>query len=369
MIIKKRDESTVSATCEDADDLLALRRVIRQGDVITGSTTRVIKRDKDYSRPDRGERVRITVSIIVEKISLDGTLERLRIGGTVQESNNDAVAHGTHHSMTITVSDTIAITKKGPKSEGKSRWSHTDYTILRGDTKSGKRTSSSFLLVAIDTSDCGVAILKGTHLKISPNMYSGRGGKRYKTNHSMDAFFAMASSAIDAVLEDEKRVERVILFGPGNTKKEFANYMNIKSGQRKMNKCDITITEGIDASGEDGIHMFTKSDAMRESISGSKMARVSDILDKIIEHAHKKIPRYAMGYEETQKAVNIGAIDALIFSDMALQQYGNEQKMIDLLNAAEESGAEVYGVDSTTDIGLRASGLGGVVALLRYAIV
>lgn len=367
MIIKKRDESTVTVTCEDADDLLALRRVIKRGDAVTGSTTRVIKRDKDYSRPDRGERVRITVSITTEKISLDGTLERLRIGGTVLESNNEAVAHGTHHSMTVVVGDGATITKKGSKSEGRSRWSHTDYTILKGDTKSGKKTSS-FLLVAIDTSDCGVAVLRGTHLKISPNMYSGRGGKRYKTSHSMDGFFATAASAIDAVLEDEKGIERIILFGPGNTKKEFANYMNMKHGQRKAGRYDITITEGIDASGEDGIRVFTRSDAMRESISGSKMARVSDVLDRIIEHAHKKIPRYAMGYEETQAAAKMGAIDALIFSDVALQQYGDEQKMIDLLNAAEESGAEVYGVDSSTDIGLRASGLGGVVALLRYAV-
>ena len=366
MIVTRKDEYTVGAKSEDADDLLALRRVIRQGDVITGSTTRVIKRDKDYSRPDRGERVRITVSITAEKISLDGTLGRLRIGGTVLESNNDAVPHGSHHSMTAAIGDAVAITKKGPKSGSKSRWSRTDRMILDGNTKSSKR--SAFLLVAIDTSDCGLACLRGTHLKISPNIYSGRGGKRYKTSHSMDDFFASVSAAIDAILADEKDIGHMILFGPGNTKRQFSNHMNSKSGQRSARQCGMTVTEGVDASGEDGIHMFTKSDAMKESMSGSKMALVSDILDTVIEYAYKKIPKYAMGYEETQAAASLGAVDSLIFSDMALQQYGDEQKMIDLLNSAEESGAGVYGVDSSTDIGLRASGLGGVVALLRYAV-
>lgn len=118
MIVKRKDESALSAIAEDADDLLALRRVIKRGDMITGSTTRVLKRDRDYSRPDRGERVRITVTIMAEKISLDGTIERLRIGGTVHESNNDSVPHGTHHSMTVAAGDAITISKRVQREGG-----------------------------------------------------------------------------------------------------------------------------------------------------------------------------------------------------------------------------------------------------------
>jgi len=379
MIIKRRDDSTLSATVEDADDLLALRRVVRRGDTVTGTTTRVIKRDRDYARPDRGERVKLTLSITAEKISLDGTLERLRIGGVVSESSSeDAVSHGAHHSMNVSISDTISITKRG-RSGGdvggkagtgrdKSGWSRTDLRILKGDTKSGGRTK--FILVAVDTGDCAVAVLNGTHLELSPNMYSGMGGKRYKTSRDMGDFFDRIVSHIASVSANDAggRGGTVILFGPGNTKRKLANHMSAKKARNGGGVSSIKVVDGIDSGGQDGIHIFSKSDAMREAMAGSKLARVSEILDHVMEMAHRKIPRYAMGYEETYEAARAGAIDSMIFSDGALQQYGSEQEVIDLLNMAEDSGAEVYGVDSSTDIGLRTSAMGGMVALLRYAL-
>ena len=38
------------------------------------------------------------------------------------------------------------------------------------------------------------------------------------------------------------------------------------------------------------------------------------------------------------------------------------------LNDAESKGVKTFGVDSTTDVGLRVSGLGGIIAILRFPI-
>ena len=75
-----------------------MRRIIKHGDRVIGNTTRVLKRDQDYSRPDKGERIRVRIALIVEKIALDGVLDKLRVGGTILESSNESVPHGTHHS-------------------------------------------------------------------------------------------------------------------------------------------------------------------------------------------------------------------------------------------------------------------------------
>ena len=101
MITKIFDENTVSFIPEESDDLLTLRRIIKKDDKIIGETTRVIKQDKDFSRPDKGERIKIRLAISVEKISLDDVLDRIRVGGTITESNNEAVPHGSHHSFMI----------------------------------------------------------------------------------------------------------------------------------------------------------------------------------------------------------------------------------------------------------------------------
>ncbi|HEX2014930.1 MAG TPA: mRNA surveillance protein Pelota, partial [Nitrososphaera sp.] len=61
------------------------------------------------------------------------------------------------------------------------------------------------------------------------------------------------------------------------------------------------------------------------------------------------------------------AVDIVVFSD-SLFKTANEDEVVKMLNSLESYGARTFAVDSTTDIGLRVSSLGGIVALLRYAI-
>jgi protein pelota len=70
------DENSISVIAEDSDDLFNLRRIIKEEDTVVGDTTRVIKQEKDYSRPDKGERIKVRVALSVEKISLDDVLDR-----------------------------------------------------------------------------------------------------------------------------------------------------------------------------------------------------------------------------------------------------------------------------------------------------
>ena len=112
MITKILDDNSISLIPEESDDLLILRRIIKTGDRIVGTTSRVIKQDKEYSRPDRGDRVKIRIALDVEKISLDNVLDRLRVTGKIAESNNESVPHGSHHSFLIKVNEGFNLIKK-----------------------------------------------------------------------------------------------------------------------------------------------------------------------------------------------------------------------------------------------------------------
>ena len=68
---------------EDADDIFTLRRIIENGDSIIADTSRVVKQIKEYGRPDRGERVKVRVSLKTEEAQLDAAVDRLRITGTI----------------------------------------------------------------------------------------------------------------------------------------------------------------------------------------------------------------------------------------------------------------------------------------------
>ncbi|MGI0077118.1 MAG: mRNA surveillance protein pelota [Nitrosopumilaceae archaeon] len=348
MITKILDDNSISLIPEESDDLLILRRIIKTGDRIVGTTSRVIKQDKEYSRPDRGDRVKIRIALDVEKISLDNVLDRLRVTGKIAESDNESVPHGSHHSFLIKVNEGFNLIKK--------RWEEIEKKLIHS-----KEQKFGFLLIAIDTSDCGIGRLKGTHLELTPNIYSGASGKQYKSNFNIEKFFDIIQRAIFSSL---KEGDNIIIFGPGETKKKFSNYIQKTSVGQKHK---IQVIEGIDSGGEDGIYTFTKSQSMKEIMSESKLAKVSSIIDEIMYRANKKSRKFTMGFEETKNANQFGAIDSLVFSEKIIQTE-DEEKIIEFLNEAESKGVKAYSADSTTDVGLRVTGLGGIVSLLRFPV-
>jgi len=348
MQTKFLDERTISCVPEESDDLFALRRIIKEGDRVIGDTTRLIKLEKDFSRPDKGERIKVRIELDVITVSLDNVLDRLRVKGKIVKSSNELIPNGSHHSFTIKLNEAINLYKKN--------WNNIEKKILKKN-----KMNLVFLLIAIDTAICGIGRVKGTHLHLLPNIYSGAGGKRYKTSFNIEKFFENIQVAINSTIKNK---DVVIMFGPGETKKRFSNYLqNKKIGQNHT----IKIIEGIDTGGEDGIYTFTKSSTMKEIMSESKLAMVSKIIDEIMQSAYHKNKKFTMGFIETQKANQFGAINSLIFSEKVIQSEG-EDKVIDLLNLVETKGAKVFSVDSSTDIGLRVSGLGGIVSTLRFPI-
>ena len=342
---------------EDADDLFSLRRIIESGDYVVADSTRVIKQVGEYARPDKGERIKVRVSIRVENISFDQSIDRLRIAGIITDSSNELVSKGTHHSMTLRVGDSVTI-DKGRK------WSDLEVNILR---KSGD--ASSFILIAIDTQEAAIAKLSGTHLEIIPNIYSGKSGKRYpqatKKDSKTESFFGDISRTITDLFIVEKDRLRAIIFGPGETKRRFYNFL--ANTTELLEKNVFLVLEGIDVAGEDGIYVFLRSSAMKEVMDTSKLASVSSILDEVMYLVSKSEIKFAIGIHEVRNAASMKAISRLVLSD-SIFKTAAESDVIKLLNLLEGQGVKVYAVDSSTDIGMRVSALGGIVALLRYAI-
>ena len=362
MIIKEAKESSGKAYFvipEDADDLLTLRRIIENGDYVFADTTRVIKKVKEFARPDKGERIKVRVSVRVESISLDDIVDRLRITGIITNTDNELVPRGIHHSLTVQVGDTITVDKNR-------KWNDVETNILK---RSGN--STNFILVAIDAQEAAVAKISGTHLKIIPNIYSGQSGKRYqhaaKNNPNIEIFFDDIAKTIQSMFSAAAEAENnstIIIFGPGETKRRFYNLLVEK---HKLEKGKVSLIDGVDVAGEDGIFVFLRSPAIKEAMSSSKLATVSSILDEIMRLVHKGDAKYAMGMQEVSNAASIKAIEYLVFSD-SIFKTTDENDVVKLLNLLESQGAKSFAVDSSTDIGWRVSSLGGIVALLRYSI-
>jgi protein pelota len=353
MIVKPSGTSSTAffVIPEDADDLFTLRRVVEKDDYIIAETSRAIKQIKEYGRPDKGERVKVRVSIRVEQSELDAAVDRLRITGVIIDADNEMVTKGTHHSFSVQPGDTITMDKRR-------RWQDVELRMLKraGD-------SSSFILVAIDTQEAAVAKVSGTHVKVIPNIYSGQSGKRYQTKNSpnIEVYFTDIAKTVSSIIGEN---DKVIVFGPGETRKRFFNELVAK---QEVPKNRVQLVDSVDVAGEDGIFVFLRSPAMKEVMSASKLASVSSMLDRVMLMVNRGEAKFAMGMQEVSRAGAMKAIDSVVFSD-SIFKTANEDEVVKLLNSIESYGAKTLAVDSSTDIGLRVSSLGGIIALLRYAI-
>lgn len=353
MIVKPSGTSNTAffVIPEDADDLFTLRRVIAEEDYVIADTSRVIKQVKEFGRPDRGERVKVRVSIRVEQSELDAAVDRLRVTGTITETDNELVSKGTHHSLSVQSGDMLTIEK------GR-RWQDVELRMLK---RSGN--NASFILVAIDTQEAAVARVSGTHVKVIPNIYSGQSGKRYQTknNPNIEVFFSDIAKTVSSIFGEN---DRILIFGPGETRKRFFNAL---VERQELARDKVQVVEGVDVAGEDGVFVFLRSPAMKDAMSASKLAAVSSILDQIMIMVNKGEAKFAMGLKEVSQAAGMKAIEAMVFSD-SIFRTANEDEVVKMLNSVESYGAKTFAVDSSTDIGLRVSSLGGIVALLRYAV-
>ncbi|HEX5519534.1 MAG TPA: mRNA surveillance protein pelota [Candidatus Nitrosocosmicus sp.] len=346
-------ENKIAITPEEPDDLFTLRRVIEIGDNIFVDTTRVIKQDKEFARPDKGERIKIRINLRIEKISFDDTVDRLKISGVIINSNNDNIPRGLYHSVVIKINDTIILEKP--------RWNENFLRMIKNST-----TEYKYILISMDSEETSIARLNGTNLKTTPNIYSGKTGKRYNTNQKNDTliknYFDNIINSLNTYKEDEVKT---IIFGPGETKRKFLNY--IKEKDPHVNK-DIVLIEGIETSGQDGFFVFLRSDAMKEIMSNSKIAIVSKVLDNLMHQINKGERKFAIGINEIKYADSVNSIDVLVYSDKVFFDI-EENEFIKLLNEIEsKKNVKAFATDSSTDIGMRVSSLGGIIALLRYQI-
>ena len=349
MIVNSSKDNAFLIVPEDADDLFALRRIIRNNDLIVSDTSRVVKQVKEFARPERGERVKVRIALRAESASLDMAVDRLRINGVIINSDNELVPRGSHHALTIKPGDLFSLEK--------AKWSELDMSIL-------KKTAGSqgFVLVSIDRTEVAVGKISGAHLKLIPNMYSGLSGKMYQSkDQSMDSYF---DDVIKVILSLKSDKDPVVIFGPGDTKRRFFNYIANKIDPAESK---ITVVDGVDVGGQDGIYVFLRSTMIKDVLGTSKLATISSMLSELMRRVNTNDTRIALGMKEVSEAASLKAVDSLIFSD-AVFGHADEDAVINLLNIVEGYGAKAFAADSSTDIGMQVSSLGGVVALLRYAL-
>ena len=336
-------------TPEDGDDLWCLRRIIEKEDLIASETSRAVKQTGEYTRPSKGERIPVKLTLQVYTVELDNSLDRLRVRGNIVDAPEDFPVKHSNHSLNVTPGKRIGIRKRS--------WKEIQINSLNG---SGK-TDGSFIVVAADSREAGISIIRGTHVENFPTVDSGASGKRYdggSLNHAK--YFDRIRDVLAHYLDIETKV---LVSGPGNIKNLFVNYLK---GELNEVAPSIMLIEGVDLAGEDGVRQTLRSGDLKEVMDSSKLARASSILDEIMKRISKNDLRVALGFNEVNCAVLQRSVESVLASDRIFQSKMDEEKVVQLLNRVEEHRGKVFLLDGSTDLGNQVSTLGGLLAVLRF---
>jgi len=328
-------------------DLWIIRRIINKGDNVEAWTTREVKQEGDFVRPDKGRRIKVRIRLMVEHLSFDSELGRLKIRGIITGTSDESVSKGVHHSIEVTPSTEIVLLRE----------------ITPEQSRMISRSSSykSFVIISLDSREAGIGILKGLSFSYLGTIRSEISGKLFRQDYSkhMNQYISNITETVLGIINKNPNSE-IILLGPGQTKNLLANKL------REVTK-QLQLIEGFDVTGEDGARLAVNDVRLKSILKGTEYEYAQSILEEAKVRLAKNDTRIAIGFSTCEIAVNARAVESLLLADELFRKV-SEEKIVQLANDAEKLGAKVILVDSSTLLGIQIGRMGGAVAILRYHV-
>ena len=336
-----------SLTMESAEDLWTLRRLIAKGDVLVTRSSRVVKREDEYSRPDKGERVKVTIALAVDEVHLDSSIERVRVKGTIVEASDESVTKAGSHSVTLSPGHSLTLRKR--------EWTPLDIRLVRPP----RRQSSRFILVAADRREAGIGTLSGSHLAFVTTVESGLGGKM-GDEQSPRPYISKVSEVVSELFREG---DQVAVGGPGNFKNNIANQI-----RERLTSQPVSVVEGLDTTGGDGVRAMIKIQSFETLAKDSLVVEMQKLVSEVVRRISTGDPKVAYSLPRVRVAATSGAVESCVVSDDVFSAGVDEEELVDVLNTVERKRGSVYLADASMEFGKQVSSFGGIVALLRYAV-
>ncbi len=336
-----------SLIIESADDLWTLLRLIGHGDVLVTKSSRVSKKEDEFSRPDKGERIKVTIAMRVDEVHLDSSIERLRVRGTIVEASDDSVSKAGSHSVSLSPGHSITLRKE--------RWSPIDVRLVDSTKSDQKR----FVIVAVDRREAGVGTLSGSHLEVLTTVESGLGGKM-SDEQSSKPYLSKVTGLVKQVFKDG---DLVVVAGPGHTKNTVANMVG-----QGVKGARVQLIEGFDLSGTDGVRGIAKFPAFQEVAAGSVLVEMQQMVSEVVRRIASGDTKVAYTLPRVRQAALAGAVESCAVSDDVFAGNVSEEELVSTLNSVDSQGGKVFLADSSLEFGKQISSFGGIVALLRYPV-
>ena len=338
-----QDEGKLKVAPQSLEDLWYLSRVVEPGDQAEGRSWRRFK-SQGTERASSGEKKPVTVRLKLEGVEFAQNSNKLRFTGPILSGHpEEFVQLGEFHTLDAEIGDTLTVYKtlsplhKKLLNEAKARSKHFKTVI-----------------VAIDDEKCIMGLLETTGLKVvfeAGNHASKRDPESYEA-HTKKFY----SEIIDAVKTHDCKY--LVVAGPGFERENFVKYLKEKNAEIAK-KASM---EHASSAEKTAILELLKKGLLEKIIGKQKLSQEFELLEKLKASLGRNDFMACYGEKEVHEAIEMNAVEKLLVLDEAVRKH---KKISDLMERADEKGAEIVIFDSHDDAGKEFEDF-KIAALLRF---
>jgi protein pelota len=343
MRVLHRDPKTgeIKVRVENPDDLWHLHNLIQPGDLVRASTYRREEVKTDKVRPERGEKVRVTLTLRAEKVEFQPFSDRLRISGVIVEGPQDL---GRHHTLNAGVEDILSVIKT---------WRPHELRRIDEAVAAGQKPLVAFL--SLDDEEALLAQLRQYGVRELATIRAPGHGKMFPSGEAKTAYF----DEILGKLRGTDIGEALVIVGPGFTREALLEFLKAR---------DSTLASKVHAHGTAhagmlGIHEALKAGVGAKVFGDSRVGYETRLVEQVLGAIATNGP-CAYGPAEVAEAVQAGAVETLLVSDAVVRDTHVEG----LMHEVEAARGRVVLVSRHHEAGRKLESLGGIAALLRFPI-
>lgn len=348
LLRKDLGEGVLHLRIDSLDDLWTLRNLIAPGDRVTSDTTRTAESAGDKVREAKMEKKPMRLGVRAEAVEWHDFDDHLRVLGPIETGPQD---HGRFHTLILRADGMDAVIEK--------RGGLQPWHLRQVEQAVAATDSPQLLLLAIDDSEAQFGLLKSYGLQLLGSLPAGGQGKRHEgAARAKEQFYAEAAKSL-AMFRPDPKVPFVVV-GPGWWREEFLEYAKAKVPAAAAG----AVSEGTAQGGRTGLQEALRrgllSRVSKEHRVNSDTALVEEFLSRVAKG--DGLATYGLG--EVTRAVQAGAVDSLLVSDRVVRSGAVEGLML----AAESARCDIHVVSSGHDAGEQLDRMGGIAALLRFAL-
>jgi protein pelota len=308
-----------------------------------------------YGRPKRGERVPVFLGVKVESVTWDRLLGRLRVHGTICEAP-ETVPCGAHHTLNIALNTPATIVKR--------EWAKHHIERLK---RASKASEKPIIIVAIDDDGYAIATTAqyGVEVKVEESVKLPGKLETEKRTAAMKTHFQKALNSLRQIWTPTRN--SIAIIGVGFVKSDFAKFLQNEATDVAESVVDV---KSVNNGGVAGIYEAMRSGVLQKTMKQQRIVEEVETVEEILKRLGKGETNVTYGMGDVEKAVQLGAVEKLVLADTALRETSDEKRLLleDLMKGVEQKGGNIIVVSTEHEAGAKLVALGGIAALLRFAV-